>query len=154
MVFDRERPGTRLQSELWRRPFVERKLCPNLKILILCYGNYLLYMTIHAMQSANAEKFTHGEEHLKLIAPKVFHITQLFWKSSLLCLDNIFQPFGPVNIFRLFALREIERTHFEDHIHHGDVCTVYITLVFFQVTKPRNMFDRPGPAKLSVPVVH
>jgi len=31
-------------------------------------------VTIHAKQSANAEKFTHSEEHLKPIAPKVFWI--------------------------------------------------------------------------------
>jgi len=35
---------------------------------------FLSYATIHAKRSANAEKFTHGEEHLKLIPPKVFWI--------------------------------------------------------------------------------
>jgi len=42
-------------------------------------------------------------------------------------------------------LRETERTQFQDHIHHDDVCAVYSTLVFFQITKARNMFDCPGP---------
>jgi len=37
---------------------------------------------------------------------------------------------------KLFALHceEIVRTHFQDHIHHGDVYRVYVTLVFFQIT--------------------
>ena len=30
-----------------------------------------------------------------------------------------------------FALRETERTQFQDHIHHDDVRAVYSTLVFF-----------------------
>ena len=47
--------------------------------MIRWYGNFLLYATIHAKQSANAEKFTHGEEHLKLISPTVW----------IICMDHL-----------------------------------------------------------------
>ena len=63
----------------------------------------------------------------------------------------------------LLCIARTERTQFQHDIHHDDVCAVYNTLVFSQITKPRNIFDCPGsgrfkvqspvPAKFSVPVV-
>jgi len=58
-----------------------------------------------------------------------------------------------------FALQKIARAPFQDHINNGNVCTVYITLTFFQITKFINVFECPkvqslAPAKFSAPVVH
>ena len=45
------------------------------------------------------------------------------------------------------ALRVIVRTHIHDRINHCDVCTAYITLVFLQVTKSKNVFDCRASAR-------